>query len=316
MSEDSNGPYGPKQAQGASPDHPERTSEPVDFAAAGDPEGRTWIAGLPTLTNTMCRRWGLEVGDGATRTGYHAVVLPVRRGSEPCVLKLTWPAARIVDESRALATWDGHGAVRMLEADVHTGAMLLEQLNACRTLRDLDVIDAATVAGGLLRRLAVPAPPGLRRQRDIARDIGRSLNVRQERLGHPVPTDWLDAALSLSRQLESHEGHHLLVHADLHYGNVLAGEREPWLAIDPKPVAGDPEHAVPELLWTRVDDVDGAEGIRLLLAVLVDSGALDAEMARGWVIVRCVDYWLWGVEHGLTEDPKRCRRILEALVQA
>ncbi len=96
---------------------------------------------------------------------------------------------------------------------------------------------------------------------------------------------------------------------------MRAGERESWLAIDPKPVAGDPEHAVPELLWTRVDDVDGAKGIRLLLAVLVDSGALDAGLARGWAIVRCVDYWLWGADHGLTEDPKRCQRILEALVQ-
>ena len=28
-----------------------------------------------------------------------------------------------------------------------------------------------------------------------------------------------------------------------------------------------------------------------------------------------VDYWLWGADHGLTEDPKRCQRILEALVQ-
>lgn len=287
----------------------------MDFAAAGDPKGRARIAELPALTSTMCQRWGLEVGDGATRTGYHAVVAPVRRGREPCVLKLTWPPDRIVDESRALAAWDGHGPVRMLEVDVHTGAMLLEQLNARRTLRDLDVFDAAAVAGSLLRRLAVPAPSGLRGLQDLARDIAGSLVARQERLGHLVPKRWLDAALRLSQQLENHADRHLLVHADLHYGNVRAGEREPWLAIDPKPVAGDPEHAVPELLWTRVDDVDGAKGIRLLLAVLVDSGALDAGLARGWAIVRCVDYWLWGADHGLTEDPKRCQRILEALVQ-
>ena len=86
------------------------------------------------------------------------------------------------------------------------------------------------------------------------------------------------------------------------------------MAIDPKPIAGDPEYAVPELLWTRVDEVDGTEGVRRLLAVLVDHGTLDADKAHGWAIVRCVDYWLWGVENGLTEDPKRCWRILEALV--
>jgi streptomycin 6-kinase len=162
--------------------------------------------------------------------------------------------------------------------------------------------------------LAVPAPPGFRTLHDLAGDITQSLNARQERLGHPVPTDWLEGARALCQQLASHGDNRFLVHADLHYGNVLAGEREPWLAIDPKPIAGDPEYAVPELLWTRVDDVDGAAGIRRLLAVLVDNGTLDAGKAHSWAIVRCADYWLWGVENGLTEDPKRCRRILEALV--
>ncbi len=106
----------------------------------------------------------------------------------------------------------------------------------------------------------------------------------------------------------------LVVHADLHYGNVLAGTREPWLAIDPKPVSGEPEHAVPELLWTRVDEVADASGIRDLLAVLVESAQLDADKARAWAVVRCADYWLWGLEHGLTRDPKRCERIVNALL--
>ena len=50
-----------------------------------------------------------------------------------------------------------------------------------------------------------------------------------------------------------------------------------------------------------------------MLAALVDSAGLDTDRTRLWVIVRCVDYWLWGLEHGLTQDPKRCQRILQAL---
>ncbi len=50
-----------------------------------------------------------------------------------------------------------------------------------------------------------------------------------------------------------------------------------------------------------------------MFQVLVVSGELDSETARGWAIVRSVDYWLWGLENGLTEDPRRCRRILEVL---
>jgi streptomycin 6-kinase len=95
--------------------------------------------------------------------------------------------------------------------------------------------------------------------------------------------------------LEEVTSNEFLTHADLHYGNVLAGDREPWLAIDPKPLAGDPEHSVPELLWARADEIEDAQGVRRLLTVIVENGALDAEKARRWAIVRAVDYWLWGL---------------------
>jgi streptomycin 6-kinase len=228
------------------------------------------------------------------------------------VLKLTWPAERTVDEARALAAWKGRGAVLLLEADPAAGALLLERLDPTQTLDSMDLGAAAEVAGRLLRRLAIPAPDGVRSLRAVAGEIGGSLQLRQERLGRPVPEGWLATASGLAHELGASAGDRL-VHADLHYGNVLAGDREPWLAIDPKPVAGHPEHAVPELLWTRVDELEDPAAIRRLLAVLTGSGGLDGEKARGWAIVRCVDYWLWGLENGLTEDPKRCQRILAAL---
>ena len=290
----------------------DRMLEPVEFAAQASVQGRAWIAALPALVDRLCRQWRLQVEDGVAGRGYHGVVVPVRRGDERCVLKLTWPAERTVEEARALAAWRGQGAVLLLEADTEAGALLLERLDATRTLERMDLRAAAQVAGSLLRRLAIPAPKGVRPLRAVAGDIGLSLPGRQARLGRPVPEGWLAIAGGLAHELGASAGDRL-VHADLHYGNVLAGHREPWLAIDPKPVAGDPEHAVPELLWTRVDELEDAAAIRRLLAVLAASGELDGEKARGWAIVRCMDYWLWGLENGLTEDPKRCRRILAAL---
>jgi streptomycin 6-kinase len=291
----------------------DRVAEPVEFAAQASIKGRAWIAALPALVERLCRRWRLQVEDGGVARGYHGVVIPVRRGTERCVLKLTWPVERTVDEARALAAWRGQGAVLLLEADPAAGALLLERLDATRTLDSLDLRAAAQVAGRLLRRLAILAPDGVRPLRAVAGAIAASLPERQARLGRPLPEGWLAIAGGLAHELGARAGDRL-VHADLHYGNVLAGDRESWLAIDPKPVAGDPEHAVPELLWTRVDELEDAAAIRRLLAVLADSGELDGEKARGWAIVRCVDYWLWGLENGLTEDPKRCRRILAALI--
>ena|SRR6266571_5176906 len=175
------------------------------------------------------------------------------------MLKLTWPYQRIEVEARALKAWDGNGAVRLLDARPELGALLLERLDATRSLESVDLLDAAEMAGGLLRRLAIPAPEGFLKLEDLAQGIADSLPTRQEALGNPIPAGWLDSAQRLARELGARASNQL-VHADLHYGNVLAGEREPWLAIDPKPIAGDPEHAVPELLWRRLDEADDAGG--------------------------------------------------------
>jgi streptomycin 6-kinase len=237
----------------------------------------------------------------------------VRRRSEPFVLKLTWPADGVAEEVRGLEAWDGQGMVQMVAADVRVGALLLERLDADRTLRAMEAMEATRVAGKLLRRLAIPAPPGFRNVRTLVAGTARSLEVHTGRTASPIPPEWLKTALQLARYLAIHASTNLLIHADLHYDNILAGQREPWLAIDPRPVAGEPEQAVPELLWTR-HDVVSEEGIRHLLCAAVDSARLDAERTRWWVIVRCVDYWLWGLAHSLTQDPKRCRLILQALM--
>ncbi len=286
---------------------------PSVFAAQADPGGRAWLAALPDLVRDLCRRWDLRLEQANPRQGHHALVFAVRRAEERCVLKVAWPAQVVDAEARALRCWAGQGAVRLLTSSPEQGALLLERLDADHTLRSIPLPAAAEIAGGLLRRLAIPAPPGLRPQGELAAEWERSFRVRQHALGHPVPRGWIDAACALCRELGTRSAP-LLVHTDLHYGNVLAGQREPWLVIDPKPASGEPELAVAELLWTRLDEVAGDSGLRQLLAVLCASGGLEPTVARGWAVVRTVDYWLWGLAHGLTRDPARCRRVLEVLV--
>ncbi|WP_336212222.1 aminoglycoside phosphotransferase family protein [Nonomuraea sp. LPB2021202275-12-8] len=231
------------------------------------------------------------------------------------MLKLSRSEETTADETVALTTWDGRGAVRLFESEPQVGALLMERLDPTRSLRGLDLWPAAQVAGELVRRLAVPAPPGLRSLSELADVMAEHLQRRQRALGDPVPRAWLDAARSLAADLGGRD-HHVLIHADLHYGNVLAGEREPWLAVDPRAVRGHPEFSVPELMWTRADDqaLDSDNAVHRLLRTLVEAGDLEADAAHGWIVARCVDYWLWGLEKGLTIDPVRCERVLTALL--
>src|SRR5690348_8836323 len=158
--------------------------------------------------------------------GYVGLVLPVRRGDgTPAVLKVSWLDPESVPEPAALAAWDGRGAVRLLERADHDGAMLLERLDPGRSLESLPDAEAATaLLGGVLRRLAVPAPAGIPRLADTAARWATELPRDNARLGHPLPARLVAAAAATCRELGP-EGTTLL-HGDLHYDNVLAGERE------------------------------------------------------------------------------------------
>jgi len=130
--------------------------------------------------------------------------------------------------------------------------------------------------------------------------------------GRPFAECRLDAAIEVAGALAPRTGG-LLANRDMHYQNVLAGEREPWLVIDPKVMRGDAEFGLAPLLWRRLEEAGGPAGLRRRFDALVDEAGLDAELARGWTLLRAVDYQLWGLKLGLTEDPARCATVIDWL---
>lgn len=240
-------------------------------------------------------------------------IVPVQHDRERCALKVSWGDESTIHEAAALSAWNGQGAVRLLAAEPENGALLLERLDSRRSLHEVEIGEAVAIAGRLLRRLAVPAPCGLPLLKVVAERLLETLPARWERLGRPIPRSLLDVACDQAGRLGPGASPQLVNH-DLHYGNVLAGEREPWLVIDPKAVVGDPEYGIAQLLWTRLEDIQRAGGLSRHFDRLVDQAGLDPDLARSWTLVRCVDYWLWALSVGLTEDPVRCEVISKWLV--
>ncbi len=270
-------------------------------------DGREWVASLPSHAGRLLAEWHLTLDDAVPLYGAQALVLLVTRDDRPLVLKLSAPQdATTAQEATGLRAWAGHGVVELLESE--PGALLLERLDHTRSLHALPVWEAAQVAARLIRTLAIAPLPGV----PALPDIAATLAERQRRQGDPVPGRWLSKARGYAVELRA-AGENVLIHADLHYGNVLAGARHPWLAVDPRPLNGTPEYSIPELMWNRADDLQSASEIRRLFAFLVEAAGLNPDLARGWVVTRCVDYWLWGHERGLTIDPARCERVLAAL---
>ena len=274
-------------------------------------QGDAWIRALPEVVDELLTRWSL-VPDGEAMHGYNGMVLPVHRGPEQCVLKVSWPQeTSACHEALALETWNGRRAVRLLDTSPTEGALLLERAHSRKPLRSLELAAAVRVAGTLLRQLAVPAPAGPRPLSEIATEIRDGLIDRWEGLGRPFPRKLVDQVRELAGGLSGRTGS-LLVNHDLHYDNVLAADREPWLAVDPKVFTGDPEYQVAQLLWTRLDEMDGRAELFLHFDALIESAELDPDVAQAWTVVRCVDYWLWGLGSGLTEDPLRCAAVVDA----
>lgn len=266
------------------------------FADRAGEAGRAWLAGLPEQGAAAMRRWSLTP-DGPSWHGFCSVVAPVRRADgSAAALKLGWPHPEAEHEALALRLWDGDGAVRLLEAE--GWSLLLERLDADTDLLAAPLAEALDVVSGLIRRLDRPAPRQVRHLRDVAERLAAELPDGNAEVlaetGAAIDGELVDRAVAYCRELGP-ASESRLVNEDLHYENVLAGDREPWLVIDPKPLAGDPEFGFIPLLWNRHDEGD----LAARLDFLVDRTGADQAKARKWTFVRAVESWLWSDE----DDP-------------
>ncbi|MFE9133504.1 aminoglycoside phosphotransferase family protein [Streptomyces sp. NPDC007355] len=273
--------------------------------------GRAFVAGLPGLAEEFLGRWGLRV-TGPSMHGVASLVLPVERVADGtrAALKMQLLDEESEGEPVGLRAWGGDGVVRLLDHDQGTGTMLLERLDEGRPLTSVaDTREALGVVAGLLARLtAVPAPPGLRTLGDIAAGMLAEVPGAVVRLGARDAAVLRDCAAAV-REVAGEPGDRLL-HWDLHLGNVLAGGREPWLAIDPKPLAGDPGFDLLPALLDRFDPEAVLRRFDLLADVVGDRGR-----AVAWTLGRILQNGLWDVadgEPGLDEQQVAVARILMA----
>ncbi|TNM31182.1 aminoglycoside phosphotransferase family protein [Streptomyces sedi] len=289
--------------------------------------GRAWAARLPALADQWLGEWGLTP-EGAVACGAVALVVPVRRrDGTAAVLKLQPVDEETRGEPAALRAWDGAGAVRLLEHDPASGTMLLERLDASRSLGSVpDAEEALRLLSARLAQLSsVPAPPGLRRLEEIAADLLRRAPAARGRVGDPASRGLLDGcAGALAEVLPDGAGDRLL-HWDLHYDNVLAplpGGSRPaeWLAIDPKPLAGDPAFELLPALHNRWGEVvaggDVARAVLRRFDLMTEVLGLERRRAVAWTLARVLQSVLWEVEAGVTAPSAHVRadrRVAEVL---
>lgn len=299
--------------------------------------GRAWAEALPGRAAEYLARWGLR-RDGPALHGAVALVLPVLREADglPAALKFQLQEEENAGEADALRAWGGRRAVALLDADDTTGTLLLERLDEHRSLgRAAGAAEGVQVIAELLAELtARPAPPGLRRLGDLTDAMLDAVPELLPGLADPAQRTLLGRCASVLREVADEPGDRLL-HWDLHGENVLApredspraatrgegpggtaseampsGRAEQWVAIDPKPLAGDPGFDLFPALWNRFRADEVLHRFDLMTEVM----ALDRRRAAAWTLGRVTQGSLWELARGEARMPDTHAVIAEALL--
>ncbi|MER7458613.1 aminoglycoside phosphotransferase family protein [Micromonospora sp. NPDC126480] len=258
---------------------------------AGGPE---WLAALPGLRDECAARWSLRLGPPFAYA-FASLALPAELpDGAPAVLKIQYPDAESAHEATALARWNGHGAVRLLAHDPERRALLVERCVPGSPLHDLPMEAALDAVVELIPRLWVPAGPPFTPLAEEAAGWADRMPGKWERAGRPYERRLLEVALGLTADLVSSQGVQVLVNQDLHAGNVLRATREPWLVIDPKPLAGEREFSVVPMIRGKELGHSPAAVLRRLDRLSAGLG-LDRDRVRAWTVVQTL---AWSIDAG------------------
>ena len=259
---------------------------PAALAAnCSDERTRSWLDGLPSLLEDVSSRWELEVGDPFDTADVTAswVAPCVRADGTPAVVKLPIPHFEADHEADGLRFWNGSPTVLLLEADDETGALLLERCLPGTTLRALPEPERDVVIARLLREIW-REPPAHARFRPLAmmiREWTAEIRADEDAWTDPPLTT---AGLEMYDELLATSTDPVLLATDLHAGNVLRAERQPWLVIDAMPFVGDRAYDVTQHLVNCAGRM--TESPLETIARVSDLAEVDAERARGWMFAR------------------------------
>jgi streptomycin 6-kinase len=198
--------------------------------------------------------------------------------------------------------------VRVLEAARDDRVVLMERVIPGETLWHTSIDDALKALVSVMTKLRTVPPKG--HSFPAARSYHRAWPNHRRLYGGvgPIDADLFEIGERLFIELCDSSAAPVVLHGDLHYGNVLSSDRESWLAIDPKGLAGEPSYEVGDLFRNRVDELYGSAdpvgAMRRRVETVGELSGFDRERIRGWALAQAVLSEVW-----TADDPSRASHV-------
>jgi streptomycin 6-kinase len=252
------------------------------------PERQAWLGRLPAMLEELTDRWSLRAGPPFDHADVTCswVAPVVRVDGTPAVLKIGMPHMEGADEIQGLRFWSGNPTVQLLEGDEKLGAMLVERCRPGYLLRGEAEDKQDAVIARLLRRLwrkkaSLNGQHAFRHLSAMLAFWRRETLAAAEHWPDPgLVSEGLRVLLALGKPSPTDT----LLATDLHAGNVLRSEREPWLVIDPKPFIGDAPYDLVQHLHNCEARLQADP--RGMVTRLAELAEVDRERLQLWTFAR------------------------------
>lgn len=276
-------------------------------------KGQDWLQSLPDITNYLCHKWQLSNPKPFHKRSHDYILSAYRKHDNlKVMLKIGVPGSELLQEVISSRVYSGNGCMPLLDYDNEVNALLREQVEPGITLKSLFPHK---------EQYAIHHTVNIIRQLHSNRVFNKSeiptINdwLNQINRNTLLPPIHLKKAIDLSKILLDSQDDAVLLHGDLHHGNILYCRKRGWIAIDPKGIIGEPAYEVgafirnpmPNLLRSPKAHKIIAHRIKLFSTQL----ALSERRIKDWSYVQAVLAACWAEEDGSDFLPwLRCAELL------
>ena len=268
-------------------------------------KGLQWLSRLSELLVHCIERWALELEKPFPGLSFNLVFPGKTNGGREIVMKLGVPCRELLTEIAALEVFAGKGSVRLLSFDRAKGVLLLERVGPGHSLKTIaHDAEATEIAAKTMKHLFRPTPlahpfPSLE---DWHQAFSR-LRMKFNQGTGPFSPELIETAEKLFGELHSESISKVLLHGDLHHGNLLFSQTHGWVSIDPKGVVGEPGYEVGAFMRNRISLSDSEQEISTILNTRLDifSDVLGIDLNRlaMWTVYHAVLSALWSWEDSM-----------------